>query len=92
MIMDKKENNKDMEKMPITMKGLKMLLVGLLVMIAGYILLVGGGSDDPAVFNYDMFDFRRMVAAPTVIVCGIVIEIAAIMGKFKNKNNKEEER
>ena len=81
--------------MPITMTGLKMLLVGLLVMIAGYILLVGGGSDDPAAFNYDMFDFRRMIAAPTVIVCGIIIEIAAIMGKFKNnknKNNKEEER
>ncbi|MBQ2550073.1 MAG: DUF3098 domain-containing protein, partial [Bacteroidales bacterium] len=45
----------------------------------------GGGSKDPQVFNYDMFDFRRLVAAPIVIICGIVIEIVAIMGKFKDK-------
>ena len=38
------------EKMPITKKGLMYLLVGLLVMVAGYILMIGGGSKDPAVF------------------------------------------
>ena len=80
------ENN---EKMAITPKGLKYLLVGLIVMISGYILMMGGGSDDPQVFNYAMFDFQRMVAAPAVIVLGIVIEIAAIMGMFK-KDKKEE--
>lgn len=72
-------------KMPITPKGLKFLLVGLIVMVAGYILMMGGGSDDPQVFNWAMFDFRRMVAAPVVIVLGIVIEIVAIMGLFKGK-------
>ena len=51
-------------KMPITARGLKLLLIGLIVMISGYILMMGGGSDDPQVFNYAMFDFRRMVAAP----------------------------
>ena len=75
-------------KMAITPKGLKYLLVGLLVMISGYILMMGGASDDPEVFNYAMFDFRRMVAAPIVIIAGIVIEIVAIMGVFKSK--KEE--
>ena len=80
------ENN---EKMAITPKGLKYLLVGLIVMISGYILMMGGGSDDPQVFNYAMFDFQRMVAAPVVIVLGIVIEVAAIMGMFK-KDKKEE--
>ena len=75
-------------KMAITPKGLKYLLVGLLVMISGYILMMGGGSEDPEVFNYAMFDFRRMVAAPIVIILGIVIEIVAIMGVFKSK--KEE--
>ena len=75
-------------KMAITPKGLKYLLVGLLVMISGYILMMGGGSEDPEVFNYAMFDFRRMVAAPIVIIAGIVIEIVAIMGVFKSK--KEE--
>lgn len=74
----------------ITPKGLRLLIAGLLVMVAGYILMAGGGSDDPKVFNEDMFDFRRLVAAPLVILCGVVIEIIAIMGSFRNKNKKEE--
>ncbi|MBO8474864.1 MAG: DUF3098 domain-containing protein [Bacteroidetes bacterium] len=72
-----------MDKMAITPKGLKMLLAGLVVMVSGYILMTGGGSDNPEVFNYAMFDFRRLVAAPLVIIMGIVIEIVAIMGTFK---------
>ena len=71
-------------KMPITPRGLKLLLVGLIVMVSGYILMTGGGSDDPEVFNYAMFDFRRMVAAPIVIILGIVIEVVAIMKVFKD--------
>ena len=53
-------------------------------MVSGYILMTGGGSSDPAEFNYAMFDFRRMVAAPIVIILGIVIEVVAIMKVFKN--------
>ena len=76
-------------KMAITPKGLKYLLIGLLVMVSGYILMTGGGSDDPQVFNEAMFDFRRLVAAPVVIVLGIIIEIVAIMGVFRsNKKDK----
>lgn len=75
------ENN---EKMPITRRGLKFLLIGLIVMVSGYLLMMGGGSDDPEVFNYAMFDFRRLVAAPTVIILGIVIEVVAIMRVFKD--------
>ena len=80
----------DNNKMAITPKGLKYLLAGLLVMISGSILMIGGGSDDPAVFNYAMFDFQRLVAAPIVILCGIIIEIVAIMKVFKgNKQGRE---
>jgi len=68
--------------MAVTAKGLKLMLAGLLVMVAGYILLAGGGSDDPQVFNCDMFDFRRLVAAPVVILCGILVEVVAIMKLF----------
>lgn len=75
------ENNN--EKMPMTGRGLKMLLVGLIVMVSGYMLMTGGGSEDPQVFSYDMFDFRRLVAAPTVIILGIIIEVVAIMKVFK---------
>ena len=79
---------KDNERMAMTPKGLKYLLVGLIVMVSGYILMSGGGSDDPEVFNYAMFDFRRLVAAPVVIILGIVIEVVAIMGFFKGKEDK----
>lgn len=56
-----------------------LMFLGIIVMGVGYILLAGGGSDDPNVFNYDMFDDRRLVLAPIAIILGIVIEIAAIM-------------
>jgi len=74
--------------MATTARGIKLMLAGLLVMVAGFLLLSGGGSDDPQVFNYAMFDFRRLVAAPIVIIAGIVLEVVAIMGKFPDK--KEE--
>lgn len=70
-----------MDKMAITPKGLRLLLAGVVVMIAGFILMIGGGSSDPQVFNYAMFDFRRLVAAPLVIIAGIVVVILAIMRK-----------
>ena len=72
-------------KMAITPKGFRMLLVGLVVIVSGIILMTGGGSDDPQVFNYAMFDFRRLVAAPVVIILGIVIEIVSIMGIAKER-------
>ncbi|MDE5955809.1 MAG: DUF3098 domain-containing protein [Bacteroidales bacterium] len=72
-------------QMAMTPRGLKYLLAGLIVMVSGYILMSGGGSDDPQVFNYEMFNFRRMVAAPVVIVLGMVIEIVAIMKVFKKQ-------
>ena len=84
----KKNKMKENPKMAITPKGPRYLLIGLIVMVSGYILMTGGGSDDPEVFNYAMFDFRRMVAAPLVIILGIVIEIVAIMRVFKD--NKED--
>ena len=75
----------------LTKKGLRLLLAGLLVMVAGYILMTGGGSKDPAVFNPAMFDIRRLVAAPLVILCGVIVEIVAIMGCFRDdsKNKKQ---
>lgn len=66
-------------KPALTRKGVKLLLVGVIVMAAGFILLMGGGLKDPQVFNYSMFDFRRLVAAPIVIVSGIVVMVVAIM-------------
>ena len=66
-------------------KGIRIMLAGLLVMVAGYVLMMGGFSPDPNVFNYAMFDARRLVAAPLVILAGIVVVIVAIMGRFEDK-------
>ncbi len=79
-----------MDKMAITPKGLKLLLAGAIVMASGYILMLGGGSDDPQVFNYAMFNARRLVAAPLVILAGIVVIGIAIAGEFRDKKDKEE--
>ena len=83
-----KEQIMDNSKMAMTPRGMKYLVVGLVVMVSGYILMTGGGSKDPAVFNEAMFDFRRLVAAPLVIICGVVIEIAAIMNVGRNRKSK----
>ncbi|MEE3375443.1 MAG: DUF3098 domain-containing protein [Candidatus Cryptobacteroides sp.] len=74
----------DPSQFAVTAKGLKLMIAGLLVLAAGFLLLSGGGSDDPQVFNYAMFDFRRLVAAPVIIIAGIVVEVVAIMGRFKD--------
>ena len=76
-------------KMAMTARGLKLMIGGLLVMAAGFILLAGGGSDDPQVFNYAMFDFRRLVAAPIVIVAGVVVEVVAILRRPKPEKEEE---
>lgn len=81
----------DNTKMPITGKGLRMLLMGLVVMVAGFVLMMGGGTVEPDNFNWAMFDFRRLVAAPLVIICGIVIEIVAIMRRPTDSDNAEKE-
>ncbi len=78
-----------MDNFAISRKGLKLMLAGLIVMVSGYILMLGGGSDNPEVFNYAMFDFRRLVAAPIVIIAGIVIEIVSILKVFSDGTKSE---
>ena len=70
-------------------KNILYIIAGFVVMLVGYALMAGGGSDDPNVFNEEMFSFRRIVLAPIVIIAGIIVEIWAIMhvGKSKEENN-----
>ena len=77
------------DKMAVGRKGVILMIAGVLVMIAGFILLSGGGVKDPQVFNWSMFDFRRLVAAPVVIILGIVIEVFAIMGWTGRKKQED---
>ena len=62
-----------------------LMLVGILFVIVGYVLMAGGGSDDPNVFNPEIFSPRRIVIAPIFILAGLAIEVVAIM-KAGNSN------
>ena len=57
----------------------KILLIGIGVIVLGFILMAGGGSDDPNVFNEDIFNFRRIRLAPTTVLIGFGITIYAIL-------------
>jgi len=55
------------------------MFIGLAFIVLGFILMSGGGSDDPNVFNPDIFNFRRIRLAPTLVLIGFGIEVYAIM-------------
>ncbi|RZJ36341.1 MAG: DUF3098 domain-containing protein [Flavobacterium sp.] len=57
----------------------RILLIGLGVIALGFVLMSGGGSDNPAVFNEDIFSFRRIRLAPTVVLIGFGIIIYSIL-------------
>ena len=61
----------------------RLLIIGLLVIALGFILMIGGGSDDPNVFSDKIFNFQRLTLAPILILAGFIIEIFAIMKKPK---------
>jgi NADH:ubiquinone oxidoreductase subunit K len=64
------------------------MFIGLAVIALGYILMIGGGSEDPNVFNPEIFAPRRIVVAPTLILIGFAIEAYAIM--YREKSAKSE--
>lgn len=55
------------------------MFIGLACIAAGYILMAGGGSDDPEVFNPDIFNFRRIRLAPMLVLLGLGIQVYAIL-------------
>jgi hypothetical protein len=61
----------------------KILLIGIGVIALGFILMSGGGSEDPNVFNEEVFNFRRIRLAPTVVLIGFGITIYSIFKKTK---------
>lgn len=61
----------------------KILVFGLAVIALGFILMSGGANENPAVFNEDVFSFRRIRLAPTVVLIGFGITIYSILVKSK---------
>lgn len=72
-----------MSDFSVSERGVRTILVGLVMMISGFILMIGGGSSDPDVFNEGMFDACKLVAAPIVILLGIAVVIIGILKKPK---------
>ena len=59
--------------------------LGVLLIAIGYILMSGGGSDDPEVFNPEIFNARRLTWAPMILIAGLALEVYAIMAPSSNK-------
>jgi hypothetical protein len=61
----------------------RLLIIGLVVLFIGFLLMAGGGSDDPTKFDPGMFSFRRVTFGPVIVLIGFIIEGVAIMYRPK---------
>jgi fumarate reductase subunit D len=82
--MGKKIENKEKANFALGRENYKLLAIGFAIIIIGFLLMLGGRSDDPNKFSMDIFSFRRITLAPVVVLAGFVFEIWAIMKKPKN--------
>ncbi|MGH2665242.1 DUF3098 domain-containing protein [Flavobacterium sp.] len=71
--------NKDQQGFLFEAVNYKILLIGIAVIAVGFILMSGGGSDNPNVFNDEIFNFRRIRLAPTVVLIGFGVTIYSIL-------------
>lgn len=67
----------------IARENYKFFLAGVVLIVVGYLLMMGGGSNDPNVFNPEIFSFRRITLAPLVCLAGFAIIMVAIMRRPK---------
>ncbi|MBO7190300.1 MAG: DUF3098 domain-containing protein [Alistipes sp.] len=79
--------NKDVnkEQMPFTMKNYITILVGVVLLLVGFVLMSGGGEHTATEFDYSIFSFRRITLAPIVVIAGFVVVGFGIMKRFKNE-------
>jgi hypothetical protein len=64
----------------------RLMAIGFGIIVVGFILMIGGGSDDPNVFNPEIFSFRRITLAPVTLLIGFLLEIYAILKKPKENS------
>ena len=70
---------KERRKMVFGKKNYQLMLLGLTFITVGFFLMSGGGSEDPNIFNDEIYNFRRIRVAPILVVFGFIIEVYAIM-------------
>ena len=80
----RKKEAKANEKFIFERENYRFMIIGLAVIALGFVLMAGGGSDDPNVFNPEIFSWRRIRLAPTVVLIGFAIEVYAILLKPKS--------
>lgn len=84
--MSKKDKSK--ESFALGKENYKLMVIGFAIIILGFILMMGGKSEDPTVFNEEqIFSFRRITLAPMMVLAGFIFEIWAIMKKPKSSAN-----
>ena len=83
--MAKKKTEQEGPDFPLQKDNYILLIIGFAIIMIGFLLMMGGKSDDPNVFNPEIFSFRRITLAPIVVLFGFVFEIWAIMKKPKTK-------
>lgn len=75
-------------KSTFSKKNYYVLVTGVVLIALGYILMIGGKSNDPNVFNPEIFNFQRITLAPMVCLLGFVTIIVAIMWRPKVENKE----
>ena len=70
-------------------KNYKWLFIGLGFIALGFMLMAGGGSDDPNIFDSSIFNFRRIRLAPTLVLIGFGIQVYAILLNPSKKDSKK---
>ena len=83
--MAKKKVEKESAEFPLQRENYILLIIGFAIIMLGFLLMMGGKSDDPNVFNEEIFNFRRITLAPIIVLFGFVFEIWAIMKKPKEE-------
>ncbi|MBK5209637.1 DUF3098 domain-containing protein [Lutibacter sp.] len=79
----KKKNEEVKSEFLFGKRNYVIMLIGIAFIGLGFVLMAGGGSDNPEIFNADIYNFRRIRLAPTLVIIGLGIEIYAIMTKPK---------
>jgi len=86
--MAQKKIEKDGPDFPLHKENYILLIIGFAIIMIGFLLMMGGKSDDPNVFNPEIFNFRRITLAPIVVLFGFMFEIWAIMKKPKEEKSE----
>ena len=62
-------------------KNYQYIAIGFAIIVVGFLLMIGGGAENPSDFSEEIFSFRRITLSPIIILAGFVFEIWAIMKK-----------